>query len=386
MPLVIPFAAALVAILAFLAFYEATEYVCNVIRKIPFIGKYVANAAQTVLNLIYALLQQAFAAAAHVFTFILNIPVSTFLWFIGAAKDALAQVVNTCTWIAEHLVRHVYNVLVRLANDLVNSAFVYAARLVSELHAVVHAGILAARQLARDVAHAVAVEAAHALHLVKAEIYASIHVVKHDLTGLIDHAEHLAVVAVAGVAHDLVDVKQQIYGSIHAEVADLTKLVTSTAVSTLHVAEHYTDQAIDGLGGVITVDIPGVVAPVWTGLLDDVHVLEGVLGSDFPDIRGLLDSIPGVKGLDTALSIAGAATIARVMTRYLSECGVANCRNLHGVGEALHALFGLVGDAALLAVLVDCISDPQGAAHEIQSVVGAVVDPVVTGARDLLGV
>lgn len=391
MPVVIPPAltAIMAALLALLILWGVVVIVRAIAKIIPDSGFPGAGALH---SLLVNLAQAAMAAVQWVMAdfirpvidFVLA-PVYRFLDFMRGLATFASTMADSWDWLLNELYRD-FGKAKDWATHEAKVAEGWALDKIHALHDLLHAGILAARALAAHLVHAAVVELHLAIHAVKAQLYDSLHAVEHDLTKLIDHAEHLAAAATIAVAHDLVDVKQQLYGSLHAAEQDLSKLIDSTAAVTLHAAERFTTTSIHDIVGVITVDIPGVVAPVWRGLLGDVDVLEGVLGTDFPDLSGLLGDLAGVHGLDTALSLAGTATMARVLSRYLTQCGIPNCRNLSGVGRALQELFGLVGDAAFLAVLAELIADPQGAAQEVESVVGAIVSPIVSGARDLLGV
>lgn len=386
MPLVLPLFGALIAVCCVLAVYEFTNGVVHVLRKIPYVGKYVANLADAALLGIYVVLQKTFALTARIFWQVFAAPFTAVYNFISWVEHAVTAGVNAAQWIAITLIPAEVGKLRDLITAAIHTAHAYAAGLVASVRAELARDIGHAEDLAKNLAKAAEAEAAHALHEVKVQVYGSIH----DVENL---ARHLATAATADAAKALAGVKTQVYGSIHAVEGayraadtDLTKLVTSTAVTTLGAAEHYTDLAIKTIKGIVVVDIPGVVAPVYDGLIEDVGVLGGVIATDFPDLSSLLDALPSTDGLTTAASIAGALTIARVMTRYLSECGIGNCRNLSGIGRAFQDLFGIVEGGAFLALLAELIADPQGAAQDLDSFLSPIVDPLVSAGRELLGV
>jgi hypothetical protein len=101
----------------------------------------------------------------------------------------------------------------------------------------------------------------------------------------------------------------------------------------------------------------------------------------------------GLNGLERTLApeIAGAAAIgtaaASAFEAWKSQCGDGLCSNLSQFGNIISAIEGVVTDGALIALLVQCVSDPQGAQAAIVSdFEGLATDAadVVTGALNLV--
>jgi hypothetical protein len=101
----------------------------------------------------------------------------------------------------------------------------------------------------------------------------------------------------------------------------------------------------------------------------DLQALRDVLGADFPwlnDLAGLMAGA-GTAGLLGAL-IRSMAT-SQAVTKLATDCIVPNCRNLSGLGSLLSELSGLLEGDIIFALLAAAVTDPAGAARDIEAAI-----------------
>ena len=198
---------------------------------------------------------------------------------------------------------------------------------------------------------------------------------------LLAHANHLynlaraaANAGEAAVLHEAQHLYNLAVARIEARFAQGLKYADAVALSTATAAV-----------GALTTDVGKVAHAEWVAITDDVKALEGVIASDLPDIGALVRAIPRAVPLDIAGTIGGTLALERVLTRYLIDCGIPNCRNLGGLGRELADLLKLVEGAGFLAFLVAMVTDPDGTSREVNDVVAPIVVDTVNGARHLIG-
>lgn len=138
--------------------------------------------------------------------------------------------------------------------------------------------------------------------------------------------------------------------------------------------------------GVLTTDIDTAVAAVWPDVVAGATAVEGVLGLDLPDILTGLKGIDFTKPLTAAGSAAAALAISVPILKYMEECGIPNCKNLGGFGNDLSALSALVDSTFLISLLAEAATDPAGAAADIESTLGGIVNGALGTFRSMIGV
>src|SRR6266702_1706265 len=244
---------------------------------------------------------------------------------------------------------HVIRVFMDKVASLANSTYLMGSRL---LHLVQHV-----YNLARAYATAKFTEAVHFAE----HVY---NVVRAYATAKFAEAVHFA---------------EHVYNVVHAEVAE-----------SLAAAKHYAGaialSTATAVVGIFSTDLGKVAAAEWVKITDDVAALEGVIATDLPDIGALARAIPRAIPRELADVIAGGLAVDALAIRYLRECGIPNCKNLHGFGKDLQRLFGLAEGAAFLGFLAYIITDPDGATRETEQVAGAILSDTIDGVRHLIGV
>ncbi len=263
-----------------------------------------------------------------------------------------------------HLAQHVYN----LARAYAVAKFTEAVHFAEHVYNVV-----------RAYATAKFTEAVHFAEHVYNVAHAEITAVLSAATHLAQHVYNLAVAYAAAKALTAIHFAEHVYNVAHAEIAQ-----------SLAAAKHYAGaialSTATAVVGIFSTDLGKVAAAEWVKITDDVAALEGVIATDLPDIGALARAIPRAIPRELADVIAGGLAVDALAIRYLRECGIPNCKNLHGFGKDLQRLFGLAEGAAFLGFLAYIITDPDGATRETEQVAGAILSDTIDGVRHLIGV
>ena len=178
----------------------------------------------------------------------------------------------------------------------------------------------------------------------------------------------------------------QVAGGVAGAVGTAEAFTKAAVAGALVTAGTQATATAEATVGALVTDVDNALAPVVTGVIDDVGSLVGVLGTDFPDVTSILKEIDLTKVGSLAGGLLGALSITRALTRLAEDCTVPNCRNLSQYGRDLQALLGVVEGAAFLGLIIDMIRNPEATAVTIENTLGGVARDTVTGIRDLIGV
>jgi hypothetical protein len=309
---------------------------------------------------------------------------SQYIWYLAAGW--VSQAYHTVAWVVTtyvpretaKLARSIESHAVTLGHDIshaLTSAEAYAERKVTAL----------ATTVAHNLAHAIS----------KAE--SDIAAVKADVSGLLAHAESYAL-AKAQAA------EQAAKAAASAALSTTTKALDNE----LHKIESTTTSAIAKVEGDLTTvknevglitsttlpalvtdingDIEDALGDLGTTVAAGITGLEGVIGSDFADVKALLDQLADVNlGTIVGTSVATAAALG-ILTKLAEDCIVPQCRNLGGLSNILGDLAGILEAGTLLAFLAELATNPAGFTEDVISVGGPIADPIISGAGDLLNV
>lgn len=168
-------------------------------------------------------------------------------------------------------------------------------------------------------------------------------------------------------------------GALEADIAAVEDRVTALALQYAQAALKDALTITDQTAAVALTDI-------WPHLVTDVDALLDAIPKALTDIRDQIAAIP--RAIPTSLldALTGLGVLAIPLLRYLVECGVPMCRDLHGLSNLFNDLASVATDAALLGLLVEAAHNPHAAADTILSVVAPVAHGAATVTKDLLGV
>lgn len=313
-------------------------------------------------------------------------PIYRMIDFIDSVYALARTVATSWTWLLNSAIPAVISKLEGYAHALVVAARAYAAHL---YHAAIAWTERRYHQLVSYAAHLYHVAVADAVNL-----YHRAVALAHVLVRAETAARAVAITATRSYALALataarVDLGKAIHG-VELEVKAITSTVIPDVAKAVAAgvtqAETYATTAVATGIGVLTTDVDQVVAAAFSGLITDVGELADVIGTDLPSIGDAVRAIPRAVPTDIAGAVGLSLALERVAVRYMRECGVPNCKNLGGIGRALSGLFGAIEGAAFLGLITYMVEDPQGAAHEAQSVLEPLASDLISGARDLIGV
>ena len=208
----------------------------------------------------------------------------------------------------------------------------------------------------------------------------------HYLADRIDTVEAEARALVISTGHYVMTVLAGELARIDAALTYLAGRIDTVTAAAVNAARGYALEAEHAAIATVDSTAAAVVGTVWPDITADADALAGDLATDLPDLRALVDAIPRVRPLDLAGALAGVGAVEAVLTKYLRDCGVPNCRNLGKFGRDLQALFGLVEDGALFALLAALITDPQDTVRPLHDFLAPIAGDAVAAGRALAGV
>lgn len=268
-----------------------------------------------------------------------------------------------------------YNDSIAFTRAEVAAVLAEVAKATTVAEAYAQRGINDSNTRIRALEGAVVAEVGHAL--TAAEAYAQRGI--NDSNTRIAAVENLAKQALAATATGAISTTitsiENTVNALAGQVAGVEKTIASVATT-----------AVAGGIGVITTDVAGVAAAAWPDVIDAVDGAIDAAGTADADIVNALKAIPRAVPTDIAGVIAGTLDLSIAATRFLKDCGIPNCRNLSGIGNFLQDLLSDASLAALLAMLVEAIHDPEQAARDAISDLEGVINTGVSLAEDLVNV
>ena len=362
--LLAPVVIALVALLIIYGGRYLAHFIAAIFQRIPVpgmgtVGRFVAGLADAAVAAIEGMLSAAVAPAVNL---VLAGPRALGALFEDAADaaGALYWMIRRVTWWVDGLI------------------------------AAVMAHLWAVEAVALKYAHNLYADAVARIYAVEAVALKYAHDLYADAVGRIYAVEAVAL----KYAHDLyADAVARIYAVeaaalkyAHNLYADAVARIYAVEAVALDYARSVAVQAERDAIATVDTTAAAVAGTVWPDITADADALAGELATDLPDLRALVDAIPRVRPLDLADALAGVGAVEAVLTKYLRDCGVPNCRNLGKFGHDLQALFGLVEDGALFALLAALITDPGDTVRPLHDFLAPLAGDAVAAGRALAGV
>jgi hypothetical protein len=232
------------------------------------------------------------------------------------------------------------------------------------------------------------------------------------MQGITEAASRLATVAIPGAINTAEGLARDLYADASAystyiagRVNALIAGVQSQIVSTATAIEATISSDIAAVEGRISGAVSGAVAAATAAALGRVQSLQGwvtqELGALHTTIDGEIqaaqqgigaqigdavqtveqDLAPGI-----AAAAAAAAAAATAFKTWEQDCGNNLCNNLSGFANTIGAILGIVSDGALVALVAEAVTNPEGLAEFI---VNDIAEPATDAAEtvaSLLGV
>lgn len=385
-PLLVAVLLAVMAVLIILALKPLSTLIKVVFAQVPLIGSWVGDhlsaAAESGVALLTGFLDAYVAPLARVLTY----PIYVLQRLFDAITGALHAIAGTLAHVIKVTLPWMLGVLradIRIAVDRLDAA---THALIGSVKAFLLGEIAAAVAMVRADLEIVRVRLGHAIDVLRADTTAAVRAVERDIASTVTLARTLAAGALAAATalawrlyHDAVAYVDATAASLRALIGAGVAQAEATAARLAADAEAAAIKAVD-------VEAAAVAAVAWPVITDEINALEGILATDLPDIGAAVRAIPRDIPGDLAATLAGVGALSIPMIRFLRECGVPNCRNLGSLGRDLQALLGLVEDVAFIGLITELITDPSGAARDIESTLGALATDTINGARTVLGV
>lgn len=392
MPAVAPLAAVLIALLAILLIYALSVFGRALAHLLPetigILGHgihpraWVEDGVAALQGAIKWLVGDVIRPVISVFA----TPALGVVHLVVGLWNLAASAVGEVIWLVDHGVPQLAARLEGLIARSLARAEAFTLRRVAHAVTFLEHRIGDLKATARDWVNAARAAAAAALARAVDRLDGLVHSLRVDAVAWYHAARAYAASLVGALRADMVKAVADAEAIARAGDQAVVSLVKSTEAAAIQAAETYADQAIAAaVGGIAAVDLPSLSALVG-GLADDVTSLEGVLGADLPQLGDLLHGLDLTSPLTLTLALTDSLAMSRVLTRYLRDCGVPNCRNLSGMGRFLEDLAGGLSIAALLAMLVAMVEDPEGAARTAADELGGLVQDAVGLAKSTLGV
>jgi len=136
----------------------------------------------------------------------------------------------------------------------------------------------------------------------------------------------------------------------------------------------------------VDVAAAGALAAIWPILVTDVDVLTHIIPQELTDIGDAVNAIPRLIPGDLTGALEGLGALALPLIRFMADCGIPSCVNLHGLSDLFGGLNNAIVDAALIALFVEAAADPHAAADTITTVIGPVAHAAAETTRSVIGV
>lgn len=379
-------AEALVALIVLLALAGVIYLVEQFGPKIPLIGGWLGLQAARVMHGIVNVSQwfyKGYLWALQTLTDAVTIVVT---WPLSKVLDISNSVVFALYWLRNVAIPQWFNSAISYANAVATAAYAYALTLYYQAIGYAAAGLTAVYSYAltlyyQAIAYATAgITAAYSYALTLYYLSAS------ELATL--RADTSAAIASLGLwaAAEFADVRLWVSGLVTGAVnaletdlalldAKLTALITEYAAAAVKDALTITDQIS-----------ASALADIWPELVTDVDALLDEIPQALIDIRDDVAAIPRAIPGDLVDALAGLGALAIPFLRFLKECGVPMCRDLHGLTDLFGDLNSVATDAALIGLFALMVTDPHDAANVITGTLGPVADTAARVTRELVGV
>lgn len=377
---------AIVAIIVILAIVAVAYLISKFGSYIPYIGGWLAAQTTKFLAWTRDQLYSVYDKMAWGLTATVNATVTIITFFPQKVLDAAGVLYYTLSWIKFTLVPRALSAAYDFASAVAVAAYGYALALYNqavdftrtvELAAYGYALSLYSQAIgfAQAVLSAAYAYTATLYSATLAQISALEAAVGADLAALSTFVGAEVLAAEQYAAGLVTAAVQALEADIAATEARLTALIQSYVAA----AEKDVLTLVDGAAVVALTD-------VWPGLVTDVDGILAEIPQELTDIRDLLATIPRAIPGDLASALSALGVLAIPLLRYLRECGVPMCKNLHGLSDLFNDLLTVETDLALLGLFTTAARSPRRAAALIMGTIAPVVREASAVTRDLIGV
>lgn len=377
---------AIVAVVFLLAIVAVAYLIEKFGGYIPLIGGWMAAQAVRFLQLAQSALNNTYQAMLWALQTCVSAIVIGITYPLGKVLDAANATVTAVYWLRNVAIPRVLYAAYNYASQVAQAAYSYALSLyyqalqyAGQVLTAAYAYALALYNQAIGYASAVlAAGYAYALALYNQAITYAVAAVG-AVNARIDALTLFTLTTFANMQTLFQALLGQAVTGLEADLATLDSKLTA-------LIQQYAQAALKD--AITAVDLTAAVslADLWPNLITDVDALLHDIPQELIDIRDRLAALPRAIPGDLADALTALGVLAIPMLRFMRDCGVPMCRDLHGLGDLFNGLNTAVTDAALLGFFALAAHDPHAAAGVIIDVVGPVADGATTLTRDLIGV
>jgi len=353
---------------------------------IPLIGPWMAAQAVNFFTSAVSYLQSSLEGALWALTNVVSIVVITVTFPFAKIQEFTLATANGFWWVKHVWVPYYLQLAYGAINQALGLAYNYSLTLANNLIA----DILEVRQQLIDYT-AQALQLAYAYTSQALTLaYSNALTLYYGAIAYVDQRVSAILALTYAVYNtlytDLANLRTQVYADIATVTTALGGSLAALERRLVALIEQYAAAAEKDAITVVDLAAAGSLTALWPGLITDVDGILSEIPQELTDIRDELASIPRALPVGLVDALAGLGALSIPMLRYLKECGVPMCRDLHGLTDLLGGLSTVATDAALVGIIIEAVHDPSAAAREINDVAGPVVRGAERLIRDLIGV
>lgn len=347
---------------------------------IPYIGAWLASKAEGFLSYAVLQLSSTFSAALWALTNLVDVTVTVVTYPMARVRDFTLATAGALWWVKYAAIPNAINIAINWAAAGISAGYTYSLNLFyqgrAELQTAYNSSIAFARSVLTAAYAFTAQEATVAFNYALTLYYGALAYIDVRYQAAIG----LSYSVFHAVEADLSTLRDTMYSALGLVAQGLEADLVNLDVRLTALIEQYAAAAERDAIHLVDVASSAALTTVWPDLVTDVDGILAEVPDILTDIRTDLASIP--RAIPTGLldALVGLGAISVPLLRYLKECGVPMCRDLHGLMDLLGDLADVATDAALLGLIAESVHDPRAAAHELSTVAG----PLVRDAQSLI--
>lgn len=353
---------------------------------IPLIGPWMAAKAVEFFTSAVAYLQSSLEGALWALSNVVSTMVIVVTWPFAKVQEFSLAVANGFWWVKYVWVPYYLGLAYQQINVALGLAYNYSLTLANNLIAdilEVRQQALTYTEQALALAYQYTASSLQAAYSNALSLYYSATAYAYQLASQV-LSQTYGLYQTLGV--DILNLRTEVYASIATTAFALENELSTLEQRVLALIEQYAAAAEKDAITAVDLAAAGSLTALWPGLITDVDGILSEIPQELTDLRDELASIPRALPFGLVDALTGLGALALPMLRYLKECGVPMCRDLHGLSDLLGALGSATVDAALVGIIVEAAHDPAAAAREINDVAGPVIREAERLFRDLIGV
>lgn len=377
---------AILAIIVLLAIVGIAYLVQRFGSYIPLIGGWLAAQAVKFMQAAQASLAWFYKGMLWALNTVVDGTVVIITYPLAKVLDVANVTVNALYWLRNVAIPRSLQAAYNFANQVAQYAYAYALALYGQAIAFGQAVAQAAYAYALALygqAIAFGQAVAQAAYAYAASLYrqslADLAALEARVGGALAALASATALELASLRQWTAGLVSGAVGVVEADIATAEQRLTALIQRYAQAAVKDTITLVDGAAVVALTDI-------WPDLATDVDALLHDIPQELIDIRDELAAIPRAIPGDLLSALSALGVLAIPLLRYLRECGVPMCRDLHGLSDLFNDLLTVETDLALLDLVTMAARSPRQAAALVMNTLAPIARETATITRDLAGV